>query len=134
MYWSDTALFDAIYIYIYIERERETERENLLHKDQLHVSAFYNGHLQVEIKKPSKRLYSTCVGYIQLYSNYVGCIQLYSACVGYIQLYSNYVGCIQLYSACVGCIQLYSNYVFCIYLITNSDLCHLLHELIAFYN
>ena len=25
--------------------------ENLLHKDQLHVSAFYSGHLQVEIEK-----------------------------------------------------------------------------------
>jgi len=23
---------------------------NLLHKDQLHVSAFYNGHLQVEFE------------------------------------------------------------------------------------
>ena len=25
-------------------------------------------------------------------------------------------------------------YVFCIYLITNSDLCHLQHKLIGFYN
>jgi hypothetical protein len=42
-----------MYIYIYIEREREKERqrEKLLHKEQLHVSAFYNGHLQVEIEK-----------------------------------------------------------------------------------
>ena len=40
-----------IYIYIERERERERERENLLHKDQLHVSAFYNGHLQAEIEK-----------------------------------------------------------------------------------
>jgi hypothetical protein len=26
------------------------------------------------------------------------------------------------------------NYVFCIYLKTNSDLCHLQHKLIGFYN
>ena len=49
MYYSNKTLFDVLYIYIYIERERE--RENSLHKAQLHVSAFYNGHLQVEIEK-----------------------------------------------------------------------------------
>jgi len=38
-----TQLYLMLEIYIY--------RENLLHKDQLHVSAFYNGHLQVEIEK-----------------------------------------------------------------------------------
>ena len=47
------------------ERERERERENFLHKDQLHVSALDNGHLQVEIEKLSKQLYWTYVGCIQ---------------------------------------------------------------------
>ena len=36
---------------------------NLLHKDQLHASAFYNGHLQIEIEN-SKQLYYI---YIELY-------------------------------------------------------------------
>jgi len=36
-----------IYIYIYIH----THTQNLLHKDQQHVWALDNGHLQVEIKK-----------------------------------------------------------------------------------
>ena len=44
----DVDIYIYIYLYIYIERERE--RENLLHEDQLHVSAFYSGHLQVEIE------------------------------------------------------------------------------------
>ena len=35
----------------------------------------------------------------------------------------------QLYTLCPHCI-----YVFCIYLRTNSDLCHLQHKLIGFYN
>jgi hypothetical protein len=35
----------------------------------------------------------------------------------------------QLYALPTHCI-----YVFCIYLRTNSDLCHLQHKLIAFYN
>ena len=35
----------------------------------------------------------------------------------------------QLYTFCPRCI-----YVFCIYLRTNSDLCHLQHKLIGFYN
>ena len=38
---------------------------NLLHKYQLHVSARDNGHLQVEIEKLSKQLYSTSVGSVQ---------------------------------------------------------------------
>ena len=41
----------CIYIYIYIYREREREREKLLHKDQLHVSAFYNGIFRLRLKK-----------------------------------------------------------------------------------
>ena len=58
MYLSNTTLFRGreyiyvyicIYIYIYIY--------NLLHKDQLHISALDNGHLQVEIEKLSKQLY-----------------------------------------------------------------------------
>ena len=44
MYLSNTTLFDDRDTCIYIE--------NLLHKDQLHVSAFDNGHLQVETEKP----------------------------------------------------------------------------------
>ena len=44
-----------VYIYIY----------NLLHKNQLHVLVLDNGHLQVEIEKLSKQLYSTYVGCIQ---------------------------------------------------------------------
>ena len=43
-------------VYIYIQ--------NLLDKYQLHDSAFGNGHLQVEIEKLSKQLYSTYVGCI----------------------------------------------------------------------
>ena len=43
MYLSITTVFDGIYIYIYIY--------NLLHKDQVHVSALDNGHVQVEIEK-----------------------------------------------------------------------------------
>ena len=35
----------------------------------------------------------------------------------------------QQFTFCPHCI-----YVFCIYLRTNSDLCHLQHELISFYN
>ena len=54
MYLSNTTLFDGIYIYI-----------NLLHKDQLHISVPDDGHLQVEIEKLSKQLYSTYVGSIQ---------------------------------------------------------------------
>ena len=61
MYLSNTNLFDgrdiSIFVYIYIY--------NLLHKDQLHVSALDNGHLQVEIEKLIKQLYSTYVGCIQ---------------------------------------------------------------------
>ena len=40
MYLSNPTLFDGRYIYIYIY--------NLLHKEQLHVSALDNGHPQVE--------------------------------------------------------------------------------------
>ena len=45
----------CLYIYIY----------NLLDRDQLHVSAFGNGHIQVKIEKLSKQLYSTYVGCIK---------------------------------------------------------------------
>jgi len=36
------------------------------------------------------------------------------------------------FNNCTLC--LHSSYVFCIYLRTNSDLCHLQHKLIGFYN
>ena len=71
MYWSNTTLFDVLYIYIiYYIKINYMFRSftmaifrlrliyiynlviyiyNLLYKDQLHVSVFYNGHLQVEI-------------------------------------------------------------------------------------
>ena len=52
MYLSNKTLFDDRDIYVY----------NLLHKDQLHVSALDNDHLQVQIeKKLTKQLYSTYV-------------------------------------------------------------------------
>ena len=52
---SNTTLFDGKYMYRY-----------LLHKEQLHVSALDNDHLQVENeKKLSKQLYSTYVYCIQ---------------------------------------------------------------------
>ena len=38
---------------------------NLLHKEQLHFSALFIGHLQVGKWKLSKQLHSTCVGCIQ---------------------------------------------------------------------
>jgi len=54
VYTYPTQLYDGIDMY------------NLLHKEQLHVSALFIGHFQVEkLKKLSKQLYSTCVGCIQ---------------------------------------------------------------------
>ena len=50
---NTTLLMVKLYIY------------NLLHKDQLHVSALDIGRLQVEIKKLIKQLYSTYVICIQ---------------------------------------------------------------------
>ena len=54
----------CIYIYIYTINKC-CYIYNLLYKDQLHVSALDNGHLQVEIEKFSNHLYSTYVGCIQ---------------------------------------------------------------------
>jgi len=42
-----------------------TDMYNLLHKEQIHVSALFIGHLQVVNEKLSKQLHLPCVGCIQ---------------------------------------------------------------------